>query len=31
MPPGGFRLATINAVSLPAGQAARDLLRNAWS
>jgi hypothetical protein len=31
MPPGGFRLATVNAVSLPAGQAARDLLGDAWS
>ncbi len=27
MPPGGFRLATVNATSLPAGQAARDILR----
>jgi hypothetical protein len=27
MPPGGFRLATVNATSLPAGRAARDILR----
>jgi hypothetical protein len=29
MPPGGFRLATINATSLPAGQAARQILADA--
>jgi hypothetical protein len=29
MPPGGFRLAIVNAHTLPAGQAARDRLRDA--
>ncbi|HVZ08145.1 hypothetical protein [Rhodopila sp.] len=31
MPPGGFRLATINAVSLRAGMAAREMLRDKFT
>ena len=27
MPPGGFRLAVVNALSLPAGLAGREMLR----
>jgi hypothetical protein len=30
MPPGGFRLVVVNATSLDAGRAARELLRPAF-